>query len=128
MKLFRYFIFLLIGLMLLSCKEKDENNASLNTNKEKKINIKMAAAFPSSLIILGETGLKLSKKINDISSGNINIKYFEPGALVPPMEIFDAVSSGGVDAGWASPAFGQVKFLLYNSLLLFHLGRTQVNI
>ena len=48
MKLFRYFIILSIGLMLLSCNEKDENNASLNTNKEKKINIKMAAAFPSS--------------------------------------------------------------------------------
>lgn len=115
MKSFRYFIILLIGLILLSCKEKDENNASLNTNKEKKINIKMAAAFPSSLIILGETGLKLSKKINDISSGNINIKYFEPGALVPAMEIFDAVSSGGVDAGWASPAFwaGKVPALQF---------------
>ena len=115
MKLVKYFIILLISLTILSCKEKDENNTSLYINKEKKINIKMAAAFPSSLIILGETGLKLSKKINEISSGNIKIKYFEPGALVPPMEIFDAVSSGGVDAGWASPAFwaGKVPALQF---------------
>jgi TRAP-type mannitol/chloroaromatic compound transport system substrate-binding protein len=96
------------------------NNASKNINKEsKKLSIKMAAAFPSSLIILGETGIKLSKKINEISSGNINIKYFEPGALVPPMEIFDAVSSGSVDAGWASPAFwaGKVPALQFFTTL-----------
>ena len=92
MKIYNYVIILLIGLFVSSCNEADENNLSNNINNEKKINIKMAAAFPSSLIILGETGLKLSKKINEISSGNINIKYFEPGALVPPMEIFDAVS------------------------------------
>ena len=115
MKIFYYFIILLIGLVISSCNEVDENKLPTNVNNEKKINIKMAAAFPSSLIILGETGLKLSKKINEISSGNINIKYFEPGALVPPMEIFDAVSSGGVDAGWASPAFwaGKVPALQF---------------
>ncbi len=115
MKLFNYLIILLIGTLILSCKEVEENKLSNKVNSVKKINIKMAAAFPSSLIILGETGLKLSKKINEISSGNINIKYFEPGALVPPMEIFDAVSSGGVDAGWASPAFwaGKVPALQF---------------
>ena len=75
----------------------------------------MAAAFPSSLIILGETGLNLTKTINDVSGGKINIKYYEPGALVPAMEIFDAVSTGSVDAGWASPAFwaGKVPALQF---------------
>jgi TRAP-type mannitol/chloroaromatic compound transport system substrate-binding protein len=115
MKIYRFFLILLIGFILLSCDTNKEKKVSTNIKNEKKINIKMAAAFPSSLIILGETGLKLGKKINEVSSGNINIKYFEPGALVPPMEIFDAVSSGGVDAGWASPAFwaGKVPALQF---------------
>ena len=65
MKIYNYVIILLIGLFVSSCNEADENNLSNNINNEKKINIKMAAAFPSSLIILGETGLKLSKKINE---------------------------------------------------------------
>ncbi len=115
MKLIKLLVMLSISLLLLSCNKADDKN-SKNINKESKnISIKMAAAFPSSLIILGETGIKLTKKINDISGGAINIKYFEPGALVPAMEIFDAVSSGSVDAGWASPAFwaGKVPALQF---------------
>ena len=115
MKLVKLLLMLCISLLLLSCNKADDKN-SKNINKESKnISIKMAAAFPSSLIILGETGIKLTKKINDISGGAINIKYFEPGALVPAMEIFDAVSSGSVDAGWASPAFwaGKVPALQF---------------
>ena len=115
MKLIQLLVVLCISLLLLSCNKADDKN-SKNINKESKnISIKMAAAFPSSLIILGETGIKLTKKINDISGGAINIKYFEPGALVPAMEIFDAVSSGSVDAGWASPAFwaGKVPALQF---------------
>jgi TRAP-type mannitol/chloroaromatic compound transport system substrate-binding protein len=94
-----------LSILFVSCNNQDEDKTKNISKSSKKINIKMAAAFPSSLIILGETGIKLSKTINNISGGNINIKYFEPGALVPAMEIFDAVSSGSVDAGWASPAF-----------------------
>ena len=115
MKLIKLLVMLSISLLLLSCNKADDKN-SKNINKESKnISIKMAAAFPSSLIILGETGIKLTEKINDISGGAINIKYFEPGALVPAMEIFDAVSSGSVDAGWASPAFwaGKVPALQF---------------
>ena len=46
MKIYNYVIILLIGLFVSSCNEADENNLSNNINNEKKINIKMAAAFP----------------------------------------------------------------------------------
>ena len=36
---------------------------------------------------------------------SLNIKYFEPGALVPALETFDAVSSGVIDAGWSTPSY-----------------------
>ena len=115
MKSTQLILILVISFLLSSCNEKDDINSKNINTEPKKIIIKMAAAFPSSLIILGETGIKLTKTINDISGGAINIKYFEPGALVPPMEIFDAVSSGSVDAGWASPAFwaGKVPALQF---------------
>jgi TRAP-type mannitol/chloroaromatic compound transport system substrate-binding protein len=34
------------------------------------------------------------------SNGSVRMRFFEPGALVPVMGIFDAVSSGSVDAGY----------------------------
>ena len=115
MNLAKFFIVVFLSIVLISCSESENVKNDNNSRESKNINIKMAAAFPSSLIILGETGIKLTQKINAVSAGNIKIKYFEPGALVPPMEIFDAVSSGGVDAGWASPAFwaGKVPALQF---------------
>ena len=111
-----------LSILLFSCNNQDEDKTKNISKSSKKINIKMAAAFPSSLIILGETGIKLSKTINNISGGNINIKYFEPGALVPAMEIFDAVSSGSVDAGWASPAFWAGKIPALQFFTTFPFG------
>lgn len=111
-----------LSILFVSCNNQDEDKTKNISKSSKKINIKMAAAFPSSLIILGETGIKLSKTINTISGGNINIKYFEPGALVPAMEIFDAVSSGSVDAGWASPAFWAGKIPALQFFTTFPFG------
>ncbi|MDG2267492.1 MAG: TRAP transporter substrate-binding protein [Alphaproteobacteria bacterium] len=111
-----------LSILFVSCNNQDEDKTKNISKSSKKINIKMAAAFPSSLIILGETGIKLSKTINNISGGNINIKYFEPGALVPAMEIFDAVSSGSVDAGWASPAFWAGKIPALQFFTTFPFG------
>ena len=111
-----------LSILFVSCNNQDEDKTKNISKSSKKINIKMAAAFPSGLIILGETGIKLSKTINTISGGNINIKYFEPGALVPAMEIFDAVSSGSVDAGWASPAFWAGKIPALQFFTTFPFG------
>ena len=122
MNLIKLTLIFTLSILLFSCNNQDEDKTKNISKSSKKINIKMAAAFPSSLIILGETGIKLSKTINNISGGNINIKYFEPGALVPAMEIFDAVSSGSVDAGWASPAFWAGKIPALQFFTTFPFG------
>ena len=65
----------------------------------------MASTFPGNLNIIGEGGLNFIKRIDTVSNGSIKIKFFEPGALVPPLEVFDAVSTGAVDAGWSTAGY-----------------------
>jgi len=79
----------------------------------------MASAFPGSLVQIGTLGVRLQNEVSKISGGNITIKFFEPSALVPALEIFDAVSTGGVDAGWGTPGYwaGKVPALqLFSSV------------
>ena len=66
---------------------------------------KMASAYAGSTPIIGPSMKEMLERIRTSSDGSLDIRFFEPGALVPPLEIFDAVASGGVDAGWATPGF-----------------------
>ena len=40
-----------------------------------------------------------------MSGGALEPKFLEPGALVPPFEILDAVSKGSVESGFTTPGF-----------------------
>lgn len=74
-----------------------------------KVRLKMGSTFPSKLTQLGSLGKNLEQTVNKISGGDIQIKFFEPGALVPALELFDAVKSGSVDAGWSTSGYWQGK-------------------
>ncbi len=72
---------------------------------EKRVSLKMGSAFHSKLVQLGTLGVRLSEKVERISGGSISLKFYEPHALVPPFELFDAVSSGSLDAAWSTPSY-----------------------
>lgn len=58
-------------------------------------------AFGSNLTALGDTMPWVSEQLKKVSGGSINLQVFEPGKLVPALGIFDAVSSGKVEAGYS---------------------------
>ena len=66
---------------------------------------KLASAYAGRAQLLGTLGHRLVQNLDQTSDGDIKLKFFEPGALVPALEIFDAVASGSIEAGWATPGF-----------------------
>ena len=75
-----------------------------------KIRWKMQSAFGSQLPHLGPPGQRFSKDIELMSGGKLEIRFYEPGALVPALECFDAVSKGSVEACWTTPGFSAAKY------------------
>jgi TRAP-type mannitol/chloroaromatic compound transport system substrate-binding protein len=65
----------------------------------------MGSTYPGSLTQLGTLGKRVDEKIDEVSGGNIQIKFYEPGALVPALEVFDAVSTGSIDAAFSTPGY-----------------------
>ena len=99
-------IFSTLSLILSSCSNNESSSKSSGEgNSENKVRWKMASTFAGNLTQLGSSGVRFSKQIEVISGGNIKVKFFDPGALVPALEIFDAVSSGSIDAGWSTPGY-----------------------
>ena len=92
----------LLTVLLSGCGDNSSENTSSEKKEDSVVRWKMASTFPGNLNIIGEGGLNFIKRIDTVSNGSIKIKFFEPGALVPPLEVFDAVSTGAVDAGSVS--------------------------
>ena len=65
----------------------------------------MQSTYSASLVQLGTLGKRLEERIKAVSDGKFRIKFHEPGALVPPLETFDAVAAGAVEAGWSTPGY-----------------------
>jgi TRAP-type mannitol/chloroaromatic compound transport system substrate-binding protein len=72
---------------------------------QKSVKWKMQSAFGGTLPHLGTSGVRFAKNMNEASGGKFDIKFFEPGALVPALECFDAASKGSVDACWTTPGY-----------------------
>jgi len=88
---------------------------------DKPVRFKMASSFPGELVQLGDQGRRLEQRIKALSEGNMEFKFYEPGALVPALEIFDAVSSGSIDAGWTASGYwaGKIPALQFFTAVPF---------
>jgi len=77
---------------------------------ENSVSWRMASAFGSAMPHLGSMAKRVEDNMREISGGSFRIMFHEPGALVPPLEMLDAVRSGAIEAAYSSPAFWADKF------------------
>lgn len=70
-----------------------------------KVNWDVAAHFPTSMPLTGQSMKRVAALLDEVSGGQIKLKFAEPGALVPPNEILQSVQMGAVQAGFSAPGF-----------------------
>ncbi|MCA1296882.1 TRAP transporter substrate-binding protein [Stappia indica] len=68
------------------------------------------SAWPLTLPASGRDAKHFADAINEASGGQIKVRLMNAGALVPSLEIFDAVRNGTLDAGYTSPLYVAGKF------------------
>lgn len=76
-----------------------------SVDAQERVKWKMQSAFGSQLAHLGTSGVRFSENLDRLSAGSLELKFFEPGALVPALECFDAASQGSVEACWTTPGY-----------------------
>lgn len=70
---------------------------------------KMPIAFSSNLPGLGTPSAWVAEKLDAASGGEIQVRVYEPGKLVPPFDILQSVSDGKVSAGYTWIGYDQGK-------------------
>ena len=81
--------------------------------QEKKVRAQMGWAFPSTTGLLGPTQTRLVEMLRTLSGGSIDVKGFEPGALVPASQYLDAVGNGSLDMAWTVAGFWTGKDIAF---------------
>ena len=88
-------------------------------NRNKKRVIKLATSWPAHFPIMGTGVEKFAKRIKEISGDSLEIKIYAKNVLVPALAVFDACSSGQIDAFHSGPYYWKGKnsaFSLYSGI------------
>lgn len=82
---------------------------------------KLASSYASNLDVLGGNAVRMVQNVEAASGGDFKIQFFEPGALVPALQVFDAVSAGSVDASYTAAGFhaGKLPHMTFFSSVPF---------
>jgi len=72
-----------------------------------KINWKVQATFNTGWPGLGDPIARVSDMLKRATNGRINLKVYEPGKIVPPLEISPSISAGSLPAAYNYMAYDQ---------------------
>ncbi|MEM9546627.1 MAG: TRAP transporter substrate-binding protein [Bacteroidota bacterium] len=84
-----------------SCNTNDATNETSTPNiiSNKKYKWKMVTTWPPNFPVVGTGAEYYAQWVNEMTNGQIEIKVYGGGTLVPALEVFDAVSSGAAEMG-----------------------------
>ncbi|MGK0186086.1 MAG: TRAP-type mannitol/chloroaromatic compound transport system substrate-binding protein [Verrucomicrobiales bacterium] len=92
---------------LSSCGGKSGGGASAESSR--KVSLKLVSSYNKDLPIIGDSVVRFAGQAEKASGGSLQVRIFDPGELVPAMEVLDAVSAGKVEAGYAAAGFWMGK-------------------
>ena len=90
---------------------------------------KMVTTWPPNFPILGEACNLFAELVNQMSNGRMEIKVYGGGELVPPLEIFDYVRTGGAEIGHGAGYYwaGKLPAAQFFATVPFGMNAQQVN-
>jgi len=114
------------GALALSACGEDKKEAAVAAPAvmKKKRELKMVTTWPKNFPGLGTGAARAAQRITDMSDGELTVKLYAAGELVPPFESFDAVSSGTADLYHGADYYWQGKHKAFNFFTAVPFGLT----
>ncbi|MGB5964118.1 MAG: twin-arginine translocation signal domain-containing protein, partial [Sulfurimonadaceae bacterium] len=90
-------------------EKKDVGEKSVNVNRNKKTKITLATSWPAHFPIMGTGVDRFAENVKKASGGTLDIKVYPKNTLIPALAVFDAASSGQIDAFHSGPYYWKGK-------------------
>jgi TRAP-type mannitol/chloroaromatic compound transport system substrate-binding protein len=92
-----------------------------------RVNWRIATSFPPSLDILHGAGVRVARRVEELTGGNFTMRVYAAGEIVPGPQVMDAVMQGAIQCG-VSPGYyymGKHPALAFDTAIPFGLTTRQ---
>lgn len=90
-------MYLFAALAFIACNEHQNSNSPEKKIRKQRWNL--ASSYPKSLSSFWDRIEGFSNQVTATSKKELTIKCYQPGEMVPALEVFDAVSQGSIEMG-----------------------------
>ena len=97
------------GVLLAGCGQQECATTTAGGSSQPAIEWKMVTTWPKNFPGLGTGANNLAHLIGEMSGGRLTVKVYGAKELVPPFEVFDAVSSGTAEMGHGAAYYWKGK-------------------
>lgn len=118
-------LFPLIALM--GCGQESASGADPKAEKDYKW--KMVTTWPKNFPGLGTIANEVAQDIEKMSNGQLKVKVYAAGEMVPAMQVFDAVKSGAAEIGHGASYYwkGKIPAAQFFTTLPFGMNAQETN-
>lgn len=124
----------LLTALLVACGGSDKQEEQVTEQKAPEVKAesfewKMVTSWPKNFPGIGTGAESLAKNITEMSGGRLTVKVYAAGELVPPLEVFDAVSRGTAEMGHSASYYwkGKIPAAQFFTTVPFGLNAQEFN-
>ena len=119
-----------LGLWALDSQQKDpvavDGSQVVSTEQ---IKWKLVTTWPKGLPGLGSAPENFARRVEEMSNGRLSIRVYGAGEVVPPFEVFDAVSQGVAEMGHGASYYwkGKIPSAMFYTAVPFGMTAQEMN-
>lgn len=119
-----------LGLWALDSQQKDpvavDGSAAVSAEQ---IKWKLVTTWPKGLPGLGSAPENFARRVEEMSNGRLSIRVYGAGEVVPPFEVFDAVSQGVAEMGHGASYYwkGKIPSSVFYTAVPFGMTAQEMN-
>ena len=109
-------------------KTVNDSGLSVSGNQES-IEWKLVTTWPKGLPGLGSAPENFARRVGEMSNGRLTVRVYGAGEVVPPFEVFDAVSQGVAEMGHGASYYwkGKIPSSVFYTAVPFGMTAQEMN-
>ena len=118
-----------LALWAVEAQMSDDDAGPSVSGSETSIEWKLVTTWPKGLPGLGSAPENFARRVGEMSNGRLTVRVYGAGEVVPPFEVFDAVSQGVAEMGHGASYYwkGKIPSSVFYTAVPFGMTAQEMN-